>query len=221
MHASRWSPVLVVLLLAACQRTAVPDRDADAGQPPAPVSPAAQAPVPTGGQAAAPGFDCTQVTGEIEKAVCSDGELSALDHQLADTYAQALAKAADKATLQASQRGWIKGRGDCWKASDAAACVREAYIARITELRIDGGLVPAPKPVAFRCAGSDKPLTAVFYNEAPQAVVLSWGTDRAIVPLARSASGARYAARGVEFWEHQGEARVGFFGNQMTCTPLE
>lgn len=172
-----------------------------------------------GKAAVAPGFDCAQAAGEIEKIVCADSELSALDRQLADNYAQASAKTDDKATLQATQRGWIKGRDDCWKATDAPACVREAYVARIVELRVDGALSPPPEPVAFRCEGSDKPLSATFHNEAPQAVVLTWGKDRAIVPIARSASGARYAAQGVEFWEHQGEARVDFFGTKLTCKP--
>ncbi len=214
-----WLTPAFALLLIACQQdrgTAIETAPTGSTPPPAAAQMPAQAP-----EAAAPGFDCQQAANAIEKAVCSDAELSALDRQLADTYAQALAKSGDTTTLQATQRGWIKGRDDCWKAVDIAACVREAYIARIVELRIDGALTAAPQPVTFRCSGSDKPLTAAFHNEAPQAVVLTWGTDRAIVPIARSASGARYAAQGVEFWEHQGEARVDFFGNHMTCTPLE
>lgn len=176
--------------------------------------------VPAKEPTTSPGFDCAQATGEVENAVCAEPELAALDRQLGHTYAQALAKVNDPAMLRASQRGWIKGRDDCWKSGDAAAaCAREAYVARIVALRIDGGLVAAPEAVAYRCAGSDTPLTAAFHTEAPAAVVLTYGNDRAIVPSARSASGARYAARGVEFWEHQGEARVDFFGTKLTCTP--
>ncbi len=73
--------------------------------------------------------------------------------------------------------------------------------------------------VEYRCDDNSKAFTATFYNDAPRAAVVTWGNDQAIVPEAPSASGARYAAQGIEFWEHQGEARVDFFGNKLTCTP--
>lgn len=151
--------------------------------------------------------------------VCKDPALAALDRQLTDTFAQALAKATDKNTLQATQRGWIKGRDECWKADDKPACVREAYIVRIVDLRIQNGLVVIPSAVEYRCDDNSKPFTATFYNDEPRAVVLTWGDDQAIVPVAMSASGARYAGQGVELWEHQGEASVNFFGNKLTCKP--
>lgn len=170
-------------------------------------------------QAATPSFDCSKSPGEFEQMVCNDPALAALDRQLADNFAQALAKASDKATLQASERGWIKGRDECWKAEDKPACVREAYIVRIVDLRIQQNLVVIPSAVEYRCDDNSKPFTATFYNDEPRAVVLTWGNDQAIVPAAVSASGARYAADGVEFWEHQGEARVDFFGNKLICKP--
>jgi uncharacterized protein len=218
MRVLRLSPAL--LLLAACQPGASSaDANAPSASQPPEIAQSADA-VPAGEPATPPGFDCAQGKGEIEKAVCADPELAALDRQLDHTYAQALAKANQPAVLRASQRGWIKGRDDCWKSgNDAAACARDAYVARIVELRIDGGLVAAPAAVTYRCSGSDTPLTAAFHNDAPAAVVLTYGSDRAIVPSGRSASGARYAAKGVEFWEHQGEARVDFFGTRLTCTP--
>ncbi|MEG3050923.1 MAG: MliC family protein, partial [Thermomonas sp.] len=80
-------------------------------------------------------------------------------------------------------------------------------------------LVVIPSAVEFRCDDNSKPFTATFYNDEPRAAVLTWGNDQAIVPAAPSASGARYAADGVEFWEHQGEAKVDFFGNKLTCKP--
>ena len=39
---------------------------------------------------------------------------------------------------RAIQRGWIKGRNDCWKAGDLRQCVEESYQLRITELQIKG-----------------------------------------------------------------------------------
>lgn len=219
---TRPSPILALafLLLAGCkpgvETPASPATDA-AVPPPAPAATAVvgqAAPV-----AATPSFDCSKSPGEFEQMVCKDPALAALDRQLADTFAQALAKAADKATLQATERGWIKGRDECWKADDKPACVREAYIVRIVDLRIQNGLVMIPSAVEYRCDDNSKPFTATFYNDEPRAAVLTWGSDQAIVPAAVSASGARYAAEGVEFWEHQGEATVDFYGNKLSCTP--
>ena len=219
---TRPSPALTLafLLLAGCQPAAetpaTPAADAASPAPP-PAAPAAiEQATPV---AVAPSFDCSKSPGEFEQMVCKDPALAALDVQLADTFAQALAKATDKATLQATQRGWIKGRDDCWKADDKPACVREAYIVRIVDLRIQHNLVVIPSAVEYRCDDNAKPFTATFYNDEPRAVLLTWGNDQATVPAAPSARGARYAAQGVEFWEHQGEASVDFYGNKLTCKP--
>ena len=187
-----------LLLVAGCKPGAEPPAPAPAdAASPAPAAVAATAPVQTAPEPVTPSFDCSKSTGEFEQMVCKDPALAALDRQLADTFAQALAKAGDKATLQASERGWIKGRDECWKADDKPACVREAYIVRIVDLRIQHGLVVIPSAVEYRCDDNSKPFAATFYNDEPRAAVLTWGNDQAIVPAAVSASGARYAAQGV------------------------
>ena len=211
---------IALTLLAGCK----PGAETPATSPTDAASPASAPTAPNAAQqaapvASAPSFDCSRSPGEFEQMVCKDPALSALDRQLADTFAQALAKATDKETLQATQRGWIKSRDECWKADDKPACVREAYIVRIVDLRVQHNLVVIPTAVEYRCDDNSKPFTAAFYNDEPRAVVLTWGDDQAIVPAAMSASGARYAARGIEFWEHQGEASVDFFGNTLSCKP--
>lgn len=220
MTRSSWLLASAFLLLAGCKpaaQTTAPVA-APSATSTAPTQPGATAPAAAvAPQVAAPSFDCSKSPGEFEQMVCQDPALAALDRQLADTFAQALAKASDKATLQATERGWIKGRDECWKADDKPACVREAYIVRIVDLRIQHQLVAIPSAVEYRCDDNSKPFTAAFYNDEPRAAVLTWGNDQAIVPAAMSASGARYAADGVEFWEHQGEASVDFFGNTLTC----
>jgi len=37
--------------------------------------------------------------------------------------------------LKAEQRGWVKGRDDCWKRSDVRGCVAGEYRSRIAELK--------------------------------------------------------------------------------------
>lgn len=221
-------PCLTALaLLAGCQPAATPAPAAAPASPPAastsaPTVPEASAPdasAPATATADTPSFDCAKASGEQEKLVCGDPELAALDRQLADTYQQALAKASDPALVRATQRGWVKGRDDCWKAEDVRACVFEAYVRGIVDLRLQHGMVQAATAVEYRCDDAAKRVAAAFYNDPPQAMVLTVDDDQSIVPIARSASGARYAASGVEFWEHQGEATIDFYGTKLRCTP--
>jgi uncharacterized protein len=172
---------------------------------------------------AGPSFDCTKASGQVEQLICRDAALAALDRKLADAYAKAIKGwPADVAKEQrAIQRGWIKGRDECWKASDLRACVENEYKTRIVEVQIKGGLVMVPTPVSFVCKGEEgTPVTAVFYKDTdPQSAVLTVGNDQVIAFLAPSGSGARYTAANVEFWEHQGTAAIVWFGKKLTCTP--
>jgi uncharacterized protein len=79
----------------------------------------------------------------------------------------------------------------------------------------------APTPVGFACTGGeDKPLFATFDNETdPPSAVVTYGDERVIAFAAPSASGAKYTAEGVEFWEHQGEATVDWHGTRLRCKP--
>ena len=74
--------------------------------------------VPAALLAQGPTFDCAKAQGEVEQLVCSDPALAALDRKLDQVYKAAAAKATGKlaARLRAEQRGWVKGRNECWKA---------------------------------------------------------------------------------------------------------
>lgn len=90
-----------------------------------------------GAQAATPSFDCAKATHEVELLICKDGELAELDHSLNSLYHTVLKNtpAGEQAGLKAEQRGWVKGRDDCWKASDMRGCVADEYRARIAVLK--------------------------------------------------------------------------------------
>ena len=184
------------------------------------------APVAAAGQAAkpaTPSFDCAKAAGEVQQLVCRDAGLAALDRRLADVYARAIKGwPADIAAGQrATQRGWVKGRDDCWKAKDVRSCVDLEYKTRIVQLQIASGQLMAPAPVEFACKGGEStPVTASFYKDTdPRSAVLTVGNDQVIAFLAPAASGARYTAQGVEFWEHQGTASLNWFDTKLTCTP--
>lgn len=173
-------------------------------------------------QAANPSVDCAKADHDIEQLICKDDELAALDKQLAEAYRTAYRNfpADGRDTLKASQRGWVKGRNDCWKADDPRGCVKFEYETRISELQIQGGNLVVPAPVQYQCDGGEYDyLTAIFYQKtAIPSVVLTRGDDQVIAFLAPSGSGAKYEGRNVSFWEHHGEAAGNWKGKPFNCT---
>jgi uncharacterized protein len=89
------------------------------------------------GAQAAPSFDCAKASTDVEKLICSDAELAKLDHSLADLYGTLLkhTPAKDQQMLKAEQRGWVKGRNECWKSDDMRGCVAAEYRSQIAELK--------------------------------------------------------------------------------------
>ena len=80
---------------------------------------------------------------------------------------------------------------------------------------------PAEEPSAIRFdCDTGTPLFVSYAQptNAPSALLV-YGNRRVTAYIAPSGSGARYAAEGVDFWEHQGEASVEWFGTRLTCRP--
>lgn len=75
--------------------------------------------------------------------------------------------------------------------------------------------------LTFVCNGdASAPFHATFYNALdPPSAVFTYGNDQAIALSAPAASGSRYTAANVEFWEHHGEATVNWHGKRLTCIP--
>jgi uncharacterized protein len=98
----------------------------------------------------AAGFDCTKATTAIEKTICADGELSALDGKLMQAYKTSLSNSAKVDTLKVEQRTWISTvRNKC---SDAT-CLKQAYAERIAQL--DGSSpAAADQPQSSNAAAS-------------------------------------------------------------------
>ena len=174
-----------------------------------------------GAQTGSPSFDCAKAESEAEKLVCSDEALAKLDGALASVYAKALESfpADEISELKAYQRGWVKGRDECWKEDDLRTCVELAYRTRIVELEIQSGQLEVPAPVDFACDGLESTrVVAVFYSETdPPSVVLTVGDDQVIAFRSPAASGAKYDAANVELWEKGGEATLSWFGETHSC----
>ena len=221
MKPSSLLPLVLLLGLTACQQAEDAQPAADDATAPA-QAPAAPAPPPAPTKAASevkPSFDCAAAASEAEKLVCKDPELAVLDRRLAEVFARAkAAPGADQARLTAEQRGWVKGRDDCWKSVERSRCVSEAYMTRTVQLQLDNGETTVPDAIAYDCDDNSKRFTVVYYNDLdPESAVVTWGDDQAIVFPMMAASGARYGREGMEIWEHQGELSVDFYGNRFTC----
>ena len=170
-----------------------------------------------------PAFDCDKAEGEVEKAICADSTLAALDVAMDAVWRQVLELSngdIDLKTVQAEQRGWIKGRNDCWKSDDVRACIESGYKLRMAELQARWRLVPAHGPVFFTCG--DNPadeIVATFFETDPPVALLERGDQTVVAYLHPSASGSRYEGRNVTFWMKGAEARVvwGWEAEEMRC----
>lgn len=173
--------------------------------------------------AQAPSFDCGKVeTQSTEGIICRDKDLSALDRKLAEVYAAASRQAAQESppVLKVEQRGWIKGRNDCWKKPDERACIRDEYRRRIAELQARYRLVPGKGPVVFVCGGNPaNEVFVTFFATDPPTLIAQHEASVKLMYVQPSASGAKYEGRNETFWEHQGEATItmGFGEPEMRC----
>ncbi|GIU48934.1 lysozyme inhibitor LprI family protein [Shewanella sp. KT0246] len=166
-----------------------------------------------------PAFDCQKAQGQVELLICKDDQLAKLDVQLSKTYRKAINQIGNDelANFKAFQRGWIKGRNDCWKATDIKQCVQSSYETRLTELQIAAAEFEVPEPIQYECGlkANDTltKITAYFYNDTtlPAAMLTITPTSNYIKAtnlalLTRTASGAKYQGQNFSFWTHQGEA---------------
>jgi uncharacterized protein len=175
------------------------------------------------GFVSAQSFDCSKIEeGSIEELICQDAELSALDEKITEAYEEALKKAVNEhpPVLKAEQRGWIKGRDECWKSDDKRDCVKESYVLRISELQAKYRLVPFKGPVFYMC--NDQPaneVVATFFETDPPTLIAERGDQVSFMVLQPSASGSKYQGRNETFWEKAGEAMVtwGYGSSEMKC----
>ena len=137
-----------------------------------------------------PAFSCAKAQGEVETLICGDASLATLDRKLDAVYKEASAKAKGKLAtrLREEQRGWVKGRNDCWKANGVEtwvtatwtvntvkACVDAQYRLRTSELQAVWQLLP-PRTVAYACQNNPaNGVVANFFETDPATIRLERG----------------------------------------------
>ena len=79
--------------------------------------------------AAAQGVDCAKATSPVQKAICADPDLMALDKSMVAAYSAAITQAtpAQKTDIEAQQRRWATARDACAKNTDLKGCVTTYY----------------------------------------------------------------------------------------------
>ena len=116
--------------------------------------------------------------GTVDQLICSDQQLLKQDQQLAEVYQQALLKAANEKPprLKAEQRGWIKGKAECWKGDDKKACASTLYTQRIAELQARYELLPASKKLLLSCDNNPaNEISLRYYPTTPATLIADYG----------------------------------------------
>jgi len=170
--------------------------------------------------ATSPSFDCAQAHGRVQKLLCQDEELAALDRTLADLLTATLKKSVGEARSAERKRqlAWQKRCGACSRSDDIATCVRAAYQTRIAELQVRSGGIPEPAPVAYVC-GKDA-LNARFYatTQLP-AVMIDVGALHDVAMAVPAASGVKYQGEHAQLWTKGEGAILTLDGKpDVTCT---
>ncbi|EXI90183.1 MAG: Membrane-bound lysozyme-inhibitor of c-type lysozyme [Candidatus Accumulibacter sp. BA-94] len=169
-----------------------------------------------------PTFNCAKASGEVETLICADASLAALDRKLAEVYKAASAKArGNLATrLREDQRGWVKGRNDCWKAKvktwitatwtvdTVKECIDAQYRVRTSELQAVWQLLP-PKTVAHACQNNAaNEVVANFFATDPATIRLERGDRTVTMWLVGSASDGKYEGQNVSLVHQGNELKV-------------
>lgn len=181
---------------------------------------------PTG---VAPAFDCGRAEGEVEMLLCRDSDLAKLDQEMADVYWTSMGYAASKggeanqamAANKAYQRGWIKGRNDCWKASDVKICVTDSYYRRLAELEARWGLVDQAGTDVYACSGGGDVTVRRFKTTHWGAASVEAGGSTEIYVQTRTASGVKYEGPfGRYVWNKGRNAAIKLTpdGAELSCT---
>ena len=176
--------------------------------------------LPVAALAQGPTFDCAKAQGEVEKLICNDASLAALDRKLESVYKAASAKAQGKPAtqLREEQRGWISGRNDCWKANGqetwitatwtantVKGCVDAQYRLRTSELQAVWRLLP-PKTVSFACQNNPaNEVVANLFDTDPATIRLERGDRTATLWRVGAAAAGKYEGQNVAV-VHQGSA---------------
>ena len=115
--------------------------------------------------ASAASFNCDRAYTALEKTVCADRRLSALDEQMAQNYLGLLRRVsgAAESAIKAEQKNWLKQRNAC---EDDKRCISKEYRARIKRIAnaaaSQGLIVDQQRPARATATTAGPPRTSLF-----------------------------------------------------------
>jgi uncharacterized protein len=178
--------------------------------------------------AAGPSFDCSKATHAVEKLICGDDQLAALDVTLSNDFKKAMGQIseADQMALRAAQEKWIDARNACAKDADPKACALQSYRTRIAVMGAMYGFAPmGTGTFVFTCDDAAKTsFYATFFQTDPSTVNLVKrppAPEEAVTLVqGMSGSGARYEGDdGLLFWNKGNDAQVEWpAGTSLNCS---
>ncbi len=146
--------------------------------------------LPALAQQTEPGIDCSKARSPVEKAICANPPLIALDRQTAMAFGDALARQPDQRDpLRQEQLRWLRQRDTACAvpAPSLVACLRAQLTARIAALTPPPGPViagPAPAATQLDAPIARTPDPAIPATPMPQAAAT---LDQASLPAAEQA----------------------------------
>lgn len=191
--------------------------------------PVQAAPEPKASAAGAtkPSFDCATAHHQIEKMVCEDPELAALDVKLAGVFQEALKKveampntAPQIRHMKAYELRWSRERNECARSKDAKECTAESYRYRIADLQARFFLISSKSPAVYMCRDNPKnELIATYVESDPATVRLDHSGKTVITFKDDEGDGKRFDnPQGVSFEVEGDMALVNWpKGNEFEC----
>lgn len=150
--------------------------------------------------ASAQGVNCASPASTVQKTICGDAALEALDAKMVSLYTDASKTGSTvKNEIAAQQKHWIESREACGTQKDVKACLTAAYTSRNEALARYASKGATMEPVTFTC-DDHTTLTISFVSGARPLARVRQGEQFWTLPQVKSASGARYAKGNVSIW---------------------
>jgi uncharacterized protein len=158
-------------------------------------------------------FDCAKAATPVEKLVCADDALAALDVQMAAVFGKLVtAHPASAAGIRSDQRAWLLQRTQCLEGPQRAThlnCLKERYQSRMALLQgnafvVCGKPTLTGKAFALTCTAPNNPLGLSFVLSGQKA-----DSDAVLTKLAVAKTGAKpqdFKLEGQIFFDGVGSA---------------
>ena len=169
-------------------------------------------------RASAQSIDCDRASNAVQKAICGDPDLKALDATMVSLYGDATKHATveRRRAIAAEQSQWVVIRDACASKPDLKSCVKDAYAKRSGALGayVASGL---DRTITFTCE-DESTLTVKFVPAREDRAEVTHESSTWTLPRVKSGSGARYAVNGMSVWSKGNDILFEQGNSSLNCT---